>query len=449
MTALIVLFVLVAVTLVGASLLPSPGEKPATALGSLVAGAALGLVLLGLSLTALDAAGVAWSRPLLLALLAGGAAIAGRRGVARLRSASSPLPIGWGDLVAFAGIVVVAVAAHSGWTVSIDFVDHWGVKGAKIFVARGVDWRFLASPWLATSLHPDYPLLLPELYATTALLRGLWLDSAGLLWTPCWAALLLVAGRDWLDRQVTDRFLRQATLAFLGLFLAFSTLALRRAGDSDWVIALVILAAAAWLSEAATPDHDLPLGALAALAASSKIEGVPLALFLIVVHATRRLRRAGWRGSLGFWRSALPPLAAILPWAWNVARHGLLSPENHGPLRLDHLGPVLAAMLASAAQPAWRGFGLATLLALPLLFTVPRLRPVGTLILLQLGFYLYAYLSSPVDAVTLAETSFLRLLGHFAPTIFVGAAAAGAALERRGQGDRPPRPLVASPSSVE
>ncbi|HEY4593198.1 MAG TPA: hypothetical protein VIJ61_12365, partial [Thermoanaerobaculia bacterium] len=134
-----------------------------------------GAVVLHLLLTLLDLAGVPW-HPLLLVASGGALYVLGRRFLPRRPERSGDRPNfpsgpGWGDGIALLVLAAFTLLALSHWITFSDFVFHWGLKGRRFFVARGVDYTYLARRWNWV-IHPDYPNLLPELYAVTALLAG-------------------------------------------------------------------------------------------------------------------------------------------------------------------------------------------------------------------------------------------------------------------------------------
>src|SRR5262249_9080761 len=69
--------------------------------------------------------------------------------------------LGWGDALALFALAVFTAFALSGWIAMPDFVYHWGLKGHRFYLARGVDYPFLAHRW-SWAIHPDYPNLVPE-----------------------------------------------------------------------------------------------------------------------------------------------------------------------------------------------------------------------------------------------------------------------------------------------
>jgi hypothetical protein len=373
-----------------------------------------------LFVTLLDLAGVAWHPLLLWGFLGAGAAVLWK-GRAR-RDRRLPTDLGWGDGLAFVGFALFSLFAFTLWVTTPDFVFHWGLKGHRFFLVRAVDYAFLAQPesW---PLHPDYPNLLPELYAAASLLLGRF--DAGLLqlWSVLFFGLIVLASRVSLKAAGVDRFALQAGVALTGLVPATFGLAHRMAGAADWMIALALVAAAPALLRPADRSGDLLVGLAAAFAAASKIEGVPLAFFLCLVQLVRRLaaeRRLDWRGVL--WLGA-PPLAVIFPWLWRCLRHGLFQEFTSGAFELERGAAIFPALLEAARSPSWYGFS-ALALATPLLFAVRRLRPLAAVLSLQLLFDLYAYFAAPVDTHFYVITSFPRLLLQVVPALLVAGVAA-------------------------
>jgi hypothetical protein len=429
-----------------------------------------GWVELHLALTALQAAGIAWTLPavvgaMLAVMLAAGAA---RVALARRRKAEAPAPPaeptappapsppwlgfrpGWGEGLAVAAVLVFTACALSGWITNPDFVYHWGLKGERFLLAGGVDYRYLAAPWNWV-VHPDYPNLLPELFTVTALVAGRFDEPAMMLWSTVCFALLLAAASEALRRAGTSRFVAQAALAGLAMALAAYGIGGQTAGGADWLIALALSAAVPPMLTPASLRGAAQIGVIAAFAAAAKVEGLPLAVILIVLYAAR-LVRGGARGqaarSLATGTPAAPdpatrtlcarrrfapalsaaaalalPVAAVtLPWLAAVRHHHLFQAFNSGPLAPGRLGPVLAAM-AGSLRGAWWGFGYGLVL-LPLLGLDRRLRTLAAAISLQLLFYLYVYLSVRIDAVALAAASFPRLVLQLLPALLTGAAIA-------------------------
>lgn len=384
-----------------------------------------------LFVTLLDLLGVPWHPLLLLGFLAGTAVVVWKFGRRRDRRLASDL--GWGDGLAGFAWAVFSLFASTLWVTTPDFVFHWGVKGHRFFLARAVDYAYLArgESW---PLHPDYPNLLPELYAATSLLAGRF-DAALLqLWSVLFFGLILVASRSALKTAGVDRFALQAGMALAGLVPAMFGLAHLMAGAADWMIALALVAAAPALLRPPDRAGDLEVGLAAAFAAASKIEGVPLAFFLCLVQLLRRLlaeRRIDWRGVL---RLGLPPSAVILPWLGRCLRHGLFQGFTSGAFELERGAVIFPALLDAARSPSWHGLSV-VVLAAPFLFAVRRLRPLAAVLSLQFLFDLYAYFAAPVDTHFYVIASFPRLLLQVVPALLV----AGVAALFSWEGGRPAR----------
>jgi hypothetical protein len=393
---------------------------------------AVGLVVLYLLQTGLDLTGVRWSRAsLLFGLLAAGAGAElvrrrGRRGAAAAARGGAeggglPSDLGWGDAAAAGALLVFALFAPTLWVTTPDWAYHWGLKAHRSFLAGGVDLELLTRPW-NWSLHPDYPNLLPDLHAATAVLAGRFDAPALMLWSVVFLALLLAAARELLRQAGVDRGARQATTALLGLVLGSAALRGLLAGGADLPVGLALLLALPALLEmpVGSPEAaERQLGLGAALAAGSKIEGVALAAALVGILWLRRGRRL----SLGVVRrSAALPAAVVLPWLATALRHDLFLDYDAGGPRLRHLGAVAAALGEALLVPELAG--LAALVWLPVaLLAVRRARPFAAVACAQLGFYVYVYLSAIADHGFYVATTFPRLALHVLPAAVVAAAA--------------------------
>lgn len=403
----------------------------------------LGLVGGFILLSWLDFAGIGWSRTTILGsllVLATSGVIAARRGGATAAPEASaatdrPRPVvsgawwkaHWGDAVAVAAIAAVFAVALLLWSVNPDFIYHWGLKGKRYALAGGVDHALLTRSW-SDSIHPEYPQLVPTLFAVQARLAGAFREPWAMLWTVLPFAGLAAAVRQTLGDLAVDGAVRQAGVVFVTLSAGAFVIGYRIAGGPDLLIALVPLAVwPLWRRRsggATGAAVDLAVGALAALAAASKIEGVALATGLIGLHV---LLEGGDRWS-DRWRTlartAAPVVAVGLPWAIDALRFGLL-PEGYGagfdPARL----PVILEGLGSKILVrAWHGFAL-VLAALPLLWWPRRTRPVAALASWQLAFYLYVYLRADYPRLEqvrfLVESSFPRLALHLVPLLWTAA----------------------------
>jgi hypothetical protein len=393
-----------------------------------------GWVALHLLLTAISAAGLRW-RPGVVLGAAAASYWLGRRWLPRPSGSTRvPSDYGWGDGVALLALAAFTVSALALWNANPDFVFHWGLKGERFFLAGGVDYAWLAHGWNWV-VHPDYPNLLPELYAISAAAAGHFSAAAMMLWSTVCFALLLAALREALRRAGTGRWVTQATLALVALALATYGIGGLSAGGADWLIALALAAALPPLLDAAGPRGAAQIGVIAAFAAGAKIEGLPLAAALVVAYAlrlraaerrARRLEGAPAEDGAGLRAAAalsLPAAAVALPWLTQVLRYHLFPQFNSGPLLPSRAPAVLAAVVRAGLDPAWQGFGLGLAL-LPVLAFDRRLRPVAAVVAFQLLFYLQVYFSVRIDPVALVMTSFARLVLHLLPVVLTGAAIA-------------------------
>lgn len=417
-----------------------------------------GVVLLFLVLLALDGLGIPWQRRTLaaacgtaFALLAGAAFLrwrTGGEGRVGLRLPDAVGTPGWGDLLA---AVALAVVAWGAWTrrISIpDFIYHWGIKGKRFHWAGGIDAAYLGDPLLPVQ-HPDYPLLLPSLYGATAQLRGFFDERSMLLWSVLFLALLVAFARSALLRGGVRGLWLQGGVALVAMVVAMFAVGYDLAGGGDPLLALALVAALPalvgstgpagrdgpprrrpeeWLAE--LHRDDLRLGMAAALAAGAKIEGVPLAGFLLLARLLVTAPVAGGhRGAARVWavmggllrrmpRLVLPGVAVVVPWMVLAVRHDLFTARTAGGLDLEHLPEVLEASLAVLALPEWHAFPW-LLLLLPWLLLSRRLWAGAAVVAAQAGFYLYVYLSTPVEPTFYVLSSLPRLVFHLLPAVLV------------------------------
>lgn len=422
-----------------------------------------GLALLHLAMLGLDAAGVAWTRATLAAWLlvpaASLAVLGGRRrwsragrsraaglsggadGAATGETARGEPKRGPGTVAALAAAGIVALYAGVAWTrwiATSDFVYHWGVKGLRYHLARGVDWAFLADP-LHLAQHADYPNLLPDLYAAAALLNGGWDERAQMLWSALFlAALPAAAGETWRRLGIDPAAQRIGVVAVTAVAAMFG-IGYRLAGGGEMAIAAALAVAAPVLVAPArgpgAAADALRLGFAAALAAGAKLEGLPLAAILIGLWLVRGLRdrleggweglgRKGLAGLLGpLAAAALPAALVIAPWLWGVQRHGLLSPNHPGGFDPARVAAVMGAVAEGLGTREWHGFGWLAVALIPVLLAARRGRWIGLACALQLAFYLWVYLASSFEPRFYVLSSLPRLLFHLVPATLIGAVA--------------------------
>ncbi len=413
-------------------------DKPREAEERLVMTWIAGLLTIFGLLLVLDLLDIPWRPAVLWPVLVVAAIFGWFRG--RNAPKSSWQPPGWGDAIAAAAWLVFLGCTFLLWNLHPDFIYHWGIKGEKFQLAMGLDFEFLASPWNAHT-HPDYPNLLPALFALTALLSGGSNEVPMALWSAIFYLATVLIGRQVLRQTAATDFARQAGMTILALTLTMFGVGYQTAGGADWLLVLTVMAAAVFFTERPAAAQDLPVGLLAAFSAASKIEGIPLAGWLITVHLLRRgkqllgsevapsplggegrgegLLDGRWRPLASILaRSVLPAALVIGVWSWQVVSHGLFQPGNTGAFDGSRTTVVLSELWRSLLTVNWHGLTFC-LFALPVLLVVRRTRWIAAVACLQLAFYVYVYLSASVDPREYVITSAARLFFHLVPTVLV------------------------------
>jgi len=402
-----------------ASRLAPGASRPAVAGVSLLLGSIQGVIVLLL----LSFAGIAWSRlsfGVALAIVGLGGLAWARTDAARLGSpaapSAEPVPKAARLLDSLTAAMVLAHARYATHAdvVEWDYVAMWGQKAKVFWLARGVDFGFLAadSRWVA---NPDYPPLPPLLYDAMAIVRGRWDDRfVGLVATAFGAAALLLV-RDALRRSGFDPVTRAlATLALTGAalspwvglaegpvlaYLGTGWLAVRdgrRTGSTRWLVLGGLLLGGAALTK--NEGGVALVAALIAAALSSRPRSIPRITFQV----------------------GLPTLLVALPWV--VAREALgLRPLLLAGHPLQRLGerladpkPWLDALLRYPPDhlPYWLVAIGVVLLGLTRAWRRERFLLVA--LLLQGGVYLLQNLLVPVDVVSHIQYSFHRLVAQLA-----------------------------------
>ena len=170
---------------------------------------------------------------------------------------------------------------------------------------------------------------------------------------------------------------------------------------------------------------------LAALAASTKLEGIPLAATpdrrrpvaaSVVRSAAPRLRSLG---------GAVLRLACTdgdrgrSPWLIQGLRHDLFRDPQSGAFELDRAPAIAVSLWQAMLRPEWHLAPL-VLLLLPLLLLRRDTRLVGAVVTLLLAGYVLRYFTASFDYQFSVLSSFPRLVFHVLPAVVVGA--------RRGRG---------------
>ncbi len=283
---------------------------------------------------AMSTAGIAWNRPILIAILLlwSASALAG----ARARGGRNPL----GILIICA---LVAYAALTARETCSDLLFFWGPKGIHFWLAKSIDVAYLHNPvnWLE---HPDYPPLVPLTYACVATIRGSFSWMAPLVLMPLMFAATVFAFRGIAARAIGERTANLYAL-LLACILAYASAIGAIAGAGDMPLVMLETIAVAALTFAPRDRGALLVASLMlAAAAFTKVEGAAFAIVIIAAYfiVTRRIVST----------LALSAAPAILLGAWLLfcRHHGLL--DSYVPRERAHFEilPSVAQMVAQMAS---------------------------------------------------------------------------------------------------
>jgi hypothetical protein len=211
-----------------------------------------------------------------------------------------------------------------------DLLYFWGPKAVRFAAARGIDVAFLKARDHFL-MHPDYPPLVPLLYAWGAMLAGGFSYWAPLLLTAILLALtaLLVPGRGGV---------------LMAALLAFGYAQALAAGAADPMLILFEVAALSALT-----FLDAPFLASIALAgaAMTKVEGAAFVVVVIVAYTllSRRLARA--------LSIAIAPAVFLGSWIAFAKTHGLLDSYLRGAKPFAWSSETLVMILRAASYHAY------------------------------------------------------------------------------------------------
>ena len=345
---------------------------------------------------------VPWSRAVLVMPLL---AIAITASIVRRRELAVTLPrMHWLDLFTLVVVIGYVRFAVLGPTPEYDFIGIWGVKAKEFWLAGGVDWGWLANPFNEFA-HVDYPLLVPMVFDAQTLLAGGWPDRwLGLVNVGFGISALLVL-RSFLDEDVAEPPLR-----------ALATLALAWTALSPWIglaeVALVAYGTAGLLF--LRRGETLRGAVLLGLAASCKNEG----LTLIVAAAVALVIAGRRRDVLRLW----PAGAIAAPWLVLRSAYQLqtdLTTGAVGPRVVQHLADIGSMLRAMQTYSLGKPFFWTAVVA-ALLLGVRRLgreRFLATAVIIQVLFFIAAYLITPHDVTWHVRWSWERVVTQLAAVI--------------------------------
>lgn len=323
----------------------------------------------------------------------------------------------FGGAVGIDVLTAVVVAGHAVFatlapTAENDFMTIWGLKAKTFWIAGGVDFGFLSSPW-SVLFHVDYPVLLPLVYDAVAVLHGGWLEAPLGAFASLFGAAALLAVRGESARELGPFPSAVITLAMTGILLS------PWIGLADGPLAAYLVVAALLIRRGLNESSPATIRAGALMvgcAAFLKNEGIALlaAVAVALLVASRKPRTLAdlWPAPL----VAAPWL--ILRWfhhfSTDLAREGVA-------LRIfDRLGDPGALVAAIAGtwvgRPLlWIGVAIGVgVVAVPL---IRKERFAITLVTIQVMSYLLAYMASPHDLTWHVTWSWERLVSHVTPLI--------------------------------
>ena len=349
-----------------------------------------------------------WSRPSLLIALAviaiAGAAMRGRTPSAGF----SGIRVHWIDLLSL--VLIAGYARFATWapTVEYDFIGIWGLKAREFFFAHGVDWRFLENPFNEFA-HVDYPLLVPLVFDHYSIVAGVWPDRWLGMANVCFGLSALLIVRSFIEEETGSR-----------IAVALATLAMVSSALSPWIgLAegpLVAYGAAGVMyvrrgvrRVSAGGGADVVRGAIfLAAGAMCKNEG----LTLILAVAAGMILAGAYRLLARLWP------AALVAGAWMAVRaahhlHGDLTSGSIASRALGHAANLRPMFEAMQRYPLGRPLFWAGVIAALLFGVRPiirRERFLATAIVVQLLFFLGAYLITPHDVAWHVRWSWERIL---------------------------------------
>jgi len=299
-----------------------------------VAGAA-GALTLAVAMAVLSLVHVPWTRITLLVILAASlwsGGLLARRFFARFRRAESPplhKDVHW-YILAF--LALSAYGALTARESAGDLHFFWGPKAIHFANARGFDMSFLAN---AANPNPDYPPLLPLVYA--------WADIAagGFSW---WGAVLsgvlFLAGSIAIVRGFTGDDL--GTLLFAATMAWCYAVGYVPGGAEPPLLFFETLTLCALTFMDDSRDRDILTAIGLAGAAFTKVEGATFVIAVVIAMLVLRRKRV--------FRVAAPAIALIAAWLIFVIAGGLVggySSAKNG-LHLSALPEILRLLWQSA-----------------------------------------------------------------------------------------------------
>jgi hypothetical protein len=226
-----------------------------------------------------------------------------------------------------------------------DLIYFWGPKGQRFYLAETIDVAFLAFPHVKL-MHPDYPPLLPLVYAFASSV------AHGFSWWGALAAMLLLllatalAFRG-LAREALGDERAAAYATLLAAVLAYGYARSMVAGAAEPMLLLFETIAVAALTF--RDDGEVIAAIALAGAAWTKIEGAAFVVIVVVAYllTRRRVARAV--------AMALPSVILVGAWLLFAMKHKFIDQYARAgePLHLESFGTIAKVMSVQASYGAF------------------------------------------------------------------------------------------------
>jgi hypothetical protein len=331
-----------------------------------------------------------------------------------------------GAALSWVTVASAALATAAGSASSPDLIFFWGPKAQRFALARTVDARFLADPYLSY-MHAYYPPLVTNLYALCSLGAGRMSWTAATFLFPLLLAALALA-LPGLLRTATSAPRAAAASALTVCALAVIGTEADIGGNAEMPLLVFEATAIAILISplAEGPAGQLLAGILLAGAVCAKIEGLPFAAGAIAAFVWMRPRGGGSRAAA--LRLLSPAVVSLGAWfAFGASRRLFRGYSGEGSLLAFHPEYALVVLRAVGETLAATAFGLPWAIPLLCLLAVSgRLERNARLPLMTaaalVAFLLFTYLDRPENPVNWIAWSAARVLSPI-PMLFSLAAA--------------------------
>ena len=229
-----------------------------------------------------------------------------------------------------------------------DLIYFWGPKGQQFYRSEKIDTEFLAWPHYSL-MHPDYPPLVPEVYAWGSVVAHRFSWWGALLLTPVYLLATTFAFRGLVRKRLGDER-ASAYAVLLAALLAFGFARGMVAGAGEPPLILFEVIALTALTFHGQSRGGVALAAIALVGVvATKVEGAAFAAIAIFAFSVTRRRLAATLGA------ALPAATFLAAWILFARHYKLIDQYGRagGRLNLAGVGPVLHFTAIQASYGVW------------------------------------------------------------------------------------------------